>query len=1246
MKKLFTFLTLLTLALTTAWAGEQTITISRNDGQFDNAQGVYYASKGGVTMTMSGGMNNVNYLVLRHMNTVTFKSANFAIKKIIFHCLDDFTSSNLDVFYWGPTTMNVMTVNYKPVGSSTTTAVTPGKFTASGYDGTWVSSFSGSWTSTFRPTTGSGTETRTHTNFANGWPAGSSLIFGSMGKPVRFSSIDIIVEKENGDIYDLVKRIDQVKDNHNYLIVNWQNAKALSVNTKEGRNSKDVHTGSPVEFITGQVDETGAYDQYAKVKTDGEAQIIKLEQHTLPISNASGQINNDRPWTLNAGGNYLRIYTSAATGLSDNNGPDLYGESSIDPEWSYAKIEIGSQTYGYNARIRFRAMSSTNFPRPTSTGYRIAYNKTSNYFRDLDYSDYSGYASQNIRLYTPAEPYNVTTEVLPDASKGSISLRDGVIVSSSAATTGTSQQYETVSFLVTAANGYKISNLVIQALNTNGTVASTIEPSSATHTTNGTLYTFVMPGNDVHIIATFEQVEYHDIVTQVLPDAKCGNIFLTEGYVVQLDQVKSSEGENVVFNVTPNLMDITDESKGYYELYSVTMKVVDENTGEVLSETTLTADQDGNYHFTMPDHKVIITATFNEPAPDKLYLLGDANNLFWTYNDNGTQKWHAYGPQFKYNSTIGYYIDVYYKGTGSYGDNTGDPYGYFSLSKRYADNDDWSYLNGNRLVASQYNGGNVDITDNELNGVNGAQKPLYTDTDANRNSAFRIPAGIYRIIVNDAMTQMTVIRKDLSMTFDPEGGATAAEAPYTSKGTEVTMSTALYNEILAVNSNITTPANTPSYPADNEPTTNFYYKVSTSTDGATYNDVTTASTTNVSTTLNTVNEGITVTEVTATNYLGWITVPGTNYYKVIETPLHWIEHPDKGVEGHKYIVSDRLMGVYAKGNILWAKDVDFDSNNASEKPAGAIDYMRYFTDYMANTAPEGYRSDLTQAEAWEQKNWVQLDFNNIEHGDQLAINLVNKYMKAGSVKGTYVDDENYRIVLSAEPEQVPVSESGALNYQPNYYCPMNFMSYHGVSDASDYVADNDVIVQGPTANDKYYYLLNPKIQEYALITFAVWDKANQRFVVPASEIGVNEANLDGAFEVEWEYNNWDNPDPNVVADQRANMDEFEDAQAYTFHAIIQKPVTAVVSPSASAPARIEPKAGQTPTGNYIVYPLDLVVDQTHIVTAVQTVTVGKAVQSVTYCDLAGRMSRRPLQGVNIVVTRYTDGTVTTSKAVF
>ena len=51
------------------------------------------------------------------------------------------------------------------------------------------------------------------------------------------------------------------------------------------------------------------------------------------------------------------------------------------------------------------------------------------------------------------------------------------------------------------------------------------------------------------------------------------------------------------------------------------------------------------------------------------------------------------------------------------------------------------------------------------------------------------------------------------------------------------------------------------------------------------------------------------------------------------------------------------------------------------------------------------------------------------------------------------------------------------------------------------------------------------------------------------------------------------------------------------------------------------------------------------VTSVSRVDTAKAVQSVTYSDLAGRTSSKPFAGVNIVITRYTDGTVITSKQV-
>ena len=1142
-------------------------------------------------MEMSGGMNNPNFLVLRHTNTVTFKSANFPIKKIIFHCLDDFTSSNLDVFYWGPTTMNVMTVNYKPVGSNTTTAVTPGKFTASGYDGTWTSDFNGTWTSNFRTTDGSSTETRTHTKFPNGWPAGNSLIFGSLGKPVRFSSIDIVIEKEDGDIYDLVTNIDQVQNNHNYLIVNWNNSKALSVNTKEGRVNEQVRTGSPVEFISGHVDNSGLYDQYAKVKTDGEAQIIKFEKHSLPISNSSGTINNDRPWLLNAGGNYLRITSSANSSPSDNIGPDLYGVSTINDEWSYAKVEIGGQNYGYNARIRYRVLSSTSYPRPTSSGYRIAYNETNNYFRDLDYSDYEDYANQNIRLYTPSQNYNITTQVLPDASKGSILLRDGVIVSDATATSGTSQQYETVSFLVNPANGYKISNVTIQA------GSSTIEPENVTITTNGTLYTYVMPASDVHIIAEFAEVEYHNIYTYVKPKTFYGNIFLTEGYVVQENQVKSFEGQNIVFNVMANLKDIANENSGYYELSYVTYKIGD---GE---EITIPADQLGNYNFTMPDADVTITAYFYDDTKTPLYLLG---------TDNGSD-WHSYGPRFNYDDeTDEYYIDVYYKGNGNYGDPDGYAYGEFSVSWRIDLNDNWDNINNHGWRGVPYTD-NYEMTEQYDYG-------LSYDNDK-QNNHFKIKAGIYRIKVGTQASQdkgylnlnhLSVKKYPTTLTFAPAGGADAASAVEVPQHQVVSLVGDLYSKIKAIN--------------PDEVDDNFMYKATPSVGDAaqaTQSESAGASTTTIAT-LDVVNEGETVTKLDGVNYLGWIVAENTAYYKVIETPLHWIERD--GVKDKTYTVSDRLQGVYAQDGHLWCKDLGDQSiiKTSPNTDAGQIDFLGT----TLKTADHRFAENM-RINNWDQSNWVELDFTGLGTQSEAASKaqaLVNKYIKAGSVTGVYSDDVNYAITLTAEP-----SEDGAESYVPNTYCTANFLE--GNLTAAG-------VTTGEGENAKNYYFLNPKVQEYAIVTFAMWDKTNQIMVIP------DNTPFNGAVK----FGRWDWNSPSGQLDM-LNNDNTNPLNAYEFHVIVQRanksygtPATASGVPAIRATDSPSGKTDQTASTVIMAQPLDLEVEHP-LPTGINGVVSDSKVVGVEYVNLAGVRSSKPFKGVNIVVTRYSDGSTTTSKII-
>jgi hypothetical protein len=55
---------------------------------------------------------------------------------------------------------------------------------------------------------------------------------------------------------------------------------------------------------------------------------------------------------------------------------------------------------------------------------------------------------------------------------------------------------------------------------------------------------------------------------------------------------------------------------------------------------------------------------------------------------------------------------------------------------------------------------------------------------------------------------------------------------------------------------------------------------------------------------------------------------------------------------------------------------------------------------------------------------------------------------------------------------------------------------------------------------------------------------------------------------------------------------------------------------------------------------------TGIVTDLDNLKANREVESVNYVNTVGQVSNRPWQGVNVVVTRYTDGTTKTTKAVF
>jgi hypothetical protein len=106
---------------------------------------------------------------------------------------------------------------------------------------------------------------------------------------------------------------------------------------------------------------------------------------------------------------------------------------------------------------------------------------------------------------------------------------------------------------------------------------------------------------------------------------------------------------------------------------------------------------------------------------------------------------------------------------------------------------------------------------------------------------------------------------------------------------------------------------------------------------------------------------------------------------------------------------------------------------------------------------------------------------------------------------------------------------------------------------------------------------------------------------------------------------------------------------YGFNAVVRKN-PAYWTPGNGAPRRadavITPYTdGVEPTPAYIVYPLNAGATSTGTVTSVTERMATSIVVSTTYVNAQGLQSDKPFDGVNIVVTRYSDGSTRTTKVV-
>lgn len=317
-----------------------------------------------------------------------------------------------------------------------------------------------------------------------------------------------------------------------------------------------------------------------------------------------------------------------------------------------------------------------------------------------------------------------------------------------------------------------------------------------------------------------------------------------------------------------------------------------------------------------------------------------------------------------------------------------------------------------------------------------------------------------------------------------------------------------------------------------------------------------------------------------------------------------------GVTPYK-LTGDDLECVAAIASDSYKYLVVKDGGHSTETTSNKQGYR----EYLIRSSYNGGKENTTRQTAYDQSNWILVDLSGIA-GAQVE-NYRNR--KIASITGTY-HKENPRFVAT---QIVPGDKTAP--YAPNHYIATNFMTTYSTDGTGNAVHD---------AAGNTYYFMNPKDGEWAIVAWAVWDKAKQAFYVPASDDeGTNAHGFTGGFKVDLRYNEDDITDVKML-DEQSDKGQ----NVYTFPALIVKNTAT----SASAPQRaaIKPDTRKLST-TYTVYPLSLSAGS--VVTGVSTVDQAKTVRSVVYYNLQGMASPTPHAGLNVVVTRYTDGSTQVTK---
>ena len=362
------------------------------------------------------------------------------------------------------------------------------------------------------------------------------------------------------------------------------------------------------------------------------------------------------------------------------------------------------------------------------------------------------------------------------------------------------------------------------------------------------------------------------------------------------------------------------------------------------------------------------------------------------------------------------------------------------------------------------------------------------------------------------------------------------------------------------------------------------------------------------------------------------------------------------VNGPVYTVQDDLIGVYLDRNATTTVTVDGvthtlygalyckDKNNFLSTPnvekslqkEGEIDYMK--ENFVSN--------NLTIPSRYDQSNWVKLvistqypGYTKDDRTGQLETleQYVGYVLPGGTVRAQLTNTVNPEMHLALDALPDPYSLVENTYYEnPNVFITSSFV---GSQTGTDKLGRN-----------YDFFFVTPKPQEYAQITWAVYGGDDKFYVCTSgwydfdntgTRYAINGYDLNGYFPVKWD-----------AQSKPVNMED-QKGQLFSFKGIIHYDETATGGGS-SVRRKYGEVSGEPPylyktnvtSVPYSISPVDINLTGGSIITSVEAVeTVPAEVESVTYVDLTGRQSLRPFEGVNMVVTRYTDGTTKTQKVI-